>query len=651
MIPFAADREYHGPMTVQGFPFKAILSLTAAVVLSGGLAACGSKPVKKPPVVAAKAATEIVKTAPVPEASPEAETPKASPEAETPKASPEAAVALAEESAPAPRLSTEGEKWMIAAAHPLAAEAGRRMLRDGGAAVDAAIAAQMVLNLVEPQSSGIGGGGFMMHLKAETGEIAAYDGREKAPAGAGPDMFLNGDGKPKKFFEAAVGGLSVGVPGLLRMLEMAHEEHGRLPWAKLFQPAIELARRGFAVSPRLNGLLARDRHLKTLPVGSAYFYDSGGAPRAVGETLANGPLADSLESVATGGADAFYEGPLAESIVAAVNGAAVNPGSLSLQDMAAYRAVRRDPSCLFYRVWLVCGMGPPSSGGLTTLQILGILQSFDLASMKPGGDGVMDLKALHLIAEASKLAFADRNTYIADPDFVPVPAAGMLDPGYLALRAEELPPRRAHGDAAPGMPGLDGAWNYSPAGDDVGLSTTHISVVDGEGNAVSMTSSIENAFGSRLMVGGFLLNNQLTDFSFVPERDGGPVVNAAEPLKRPRSSMAPTLVIDGEGKPILVIGSPGGSRIIGYVAQAIIAALDWDMDIQDALDMPHMTNRNGATELEAETDLTRLEPLLEQLGHVVKLKTMTSGLHAIRVRGGKLFGGADPRREGVALAD
>ncbi len=564
------------------------------------------------------------------------------------KATPEAAVTIAPRTK---RKPAQADKWMIAAANPHAAEAGRQILRDGGSAIDAAIAAQMVLNLVEPQSSGIGGGVFLMHLKAGSGEISAYDGREKAPAMASPDMFLGEDGKPRKFFDAVVGGLSVGVPGLLRMLESAHKEHGKLPWDKLFEPAIELAQKGFSVSPRLNGLIAKDRYLKVFSTTEAFFHDGGGAPLAVGHILTNQPLADTLRLIAQNGADAFYKGPLAQTIVDTVNSASQNPGNLSMADMAAYRAVKRDPACLFYRQWLVCGMGPPSSGGLTTLQILGILQTFDLSRMKPDENGNMDPVALHLIAEASKLAFADRNTYIADPEFVPVPSAGMLDPGYLELRASEISSSKATPKAFPGMPGLDSTWNFAPGSDEHGLSTTHMSIIDGDGNAVSMTSSIENAFGSRMMAGGFLLNNQLTDFSFAPERGGAPVVNSAEASKRPRSSMAPTLVIDGEGKVVMAIGSPGGSRIIGYVAQALIAALDWDMDIQSALDMPHITNRNGSTDLEMGTGLVDQAPALEAFGHNVKVRAMTSGLHGIRVRDGKLFGGADSRREGVALGD
>jgi len=564
------------------------------------------------------------------------------------KATPEAATAIAGKTKRGP---VQGDKWMIAVANPHAAKAGLDILRQGGSATDAAIAAQLVLNLVEPQSSGIGGGAFLMHLDGKSSEISTYDGREKAPATASPEMFMNEDGTRKKFFDAVVGGLSVGVPGLLRMLESAHKENGKLQWAKLFQPAIELAEKGFVVSPRLNGLIKKDKHLKVFATTEAYFHNTEGAALDVGHVLNNQPLADTLRLIAQNGADAFYKGPLAQRIVDTVTGASQNPGGLSMADMAAYTSEKRDPVCLFYRQWLVCGMGPPSSGGLTTLQILGILQSFDLSAMKPGEDGQIDPAAVHLIAEASKLAFADRNTYIGDEDFVPVPSAGMLDPGYLELRAREISPEKTLGKAVPGNPGLNQSWNFAPGDDSLGLSTTHISIIDGEGNAVSMTSSIENAFGSRMMVDGFLLNNQLTDFSFVSKKGGKLVANRAAPGKRPRSSMAPTLVIDANGKAVLAIGSPGGSRIISYVAQTIVAALDWDMDIQSAVDMPHITNSNGATYLEADTGLHKLIPALEALGHTLKLRVMTSGLHGVRVRDGKLYGGADHRREGVALSD
>lgn len=545
-----------------------------------------------------------------------------------------------------PRPTARAKRHMVAAANPLAARAGREMLREAGSAVDAAIAAQLVLALVEPQSSGLGGGGFLMHFDAKSGAIDAYDGRETAPASARPDMFLGVDGTPREFFDAAVGGLSVGVPGLLRMLEMAHREHGRLPWRRLFEPAIRLAEKGFKVSPRLRGMIVRDQHLKTFAAPSAYFHDVAGKPPSVGTVIVNRPFADVLHAVADDGSDAFYSGAIARDIAWTVTHAGRNPARMTAADLANYKAIKRQPVCLPYRTWLVCGMGPPSSGGLTTLQILGLLERFDLGAMKPAS-----ARSVHLIAEASRIAFADRNVYIADPEFVPVPAAGLVDPVYLDLRGGEISPDRSMGKAQPGMPGVGAHRRLAPGDEALGVSTTHLSVIDGDGNAVSMTSSIESAFGSRLMVRGFLLNNELTDFSFRPERDGAPVANRVEPGKRPRSSMAPTLIFDAEGRVVLAVGSPGGSTIIGFVAKTIVATLDWGLNIQEAIDLGHFVNRNGSTDLEAETPIADLKAPLEALGHAVNVRRLTSGLHGIAVDGEGLAGGADRRREGVALGD
>ena len=535
---------------------------------------------------------------------------------------------------------------MIAAANPLAAEAGREILRAGGSAIDATIAAQMVLTLVEPQSSGIGGGAFLMYFNPKTGSIQSFDGRETAPQSATPKMFLKANGEKKKFYEAVVGGASVGVPGLLRMLEMAHNQHGILPWAQLFEPAIRLAKKGFAISPRLAGLIAKDKYLKTFEVTRRYFYDDEGNPKPQGTLLKNPELANTFKIIANGGAQAFHTGIIANSIVDTVQEASQNPSGMTPDDMEGYQAKDRPPVCLPYRIWLVCGMGPPSSGGLTTLQILGLLQRFDLGKMEPFG-----AEAIHLVAEASRLAFADRNTYMADADFIPVPTLGLIDPGYLDLRSQEISPTTSGGNKAPGMPGLKASLKFAPSDDETGLSTTHMGVVDKNGNAASMTSSIENAFGSRMMSGGFLLNNQLTDFSFVPEKDGAPIANRVEPGKRPRSSMSPTLVFDGSGKLLMAVGSPGGSRIIGYVVKTLIAALDWGMDMDAAIDAPFFVNRNGATELEKGSHLEQLQPALEAMGHTVKLITRASGLHGIRVTSDGLDGGADNRREGVAIGD
>ena len=545
------------------------------------------------------------------------------------------------------RAAAKANKYMVAAANPLAAEAGLEILRAGGSAIDAAIATQLALNVVEPQSSGIGGGAFLMHYEAESREMAAYDGREKAPRNATADMFLNPDGSKRKFHDVVPGGLSVGVPGLLRMLEKVHQKHGKLPWARLFDPAIKLAEDGFEVSPRLHKLITKDRHLRKFIETIDMYFGKDGEPLAVGAHLINKPLAQTFRLIAKGGAKAFYTGEIARDIVKAVRGALINPGRMVVSDLKDYQAKKRAPVCSFYRIWLVCGMPPPTSGGVTTLQILGLLQGVKLAKLKPGG-----AKAVHLIAEASRLAFADRNVYLADPDFVSVPTNRLIDPGYLNKRATGISPTKSMGKAKPGKLMGKSAQNFGPYKGYEGLSTSHISIVDGDGNAVSMTSSIENAFGSRLMVRGFLLNNQLTDFSFLPMVNGKAVANAAGAGKRPRSSMSPFLVTDGSGKLELAVGSPGGSRIIGYVAKTLIAALDWKMNIQAAIDLPHFVNRNGSTDLEKGSSLVALKEPLEAMGHKVKITDLTSGLHGIRVaKDGSLTGGADPRREGIAIGD
>ncbi len=538
------------------------------------------------------------------------------------------------------------ERHLIVAGHPLAAEAGRRMLRAGGTAVDAAIAAAMVLTLVEPQASGLGGGGFLMHFAAKTGAVDAYDGRETAPKSAHPYMFLDGAGKPRSIDDAGVGGLPVGVPGLLRMLEIAHKEHGRLKWRELFQPAIALARDGFPISERLARQIADARELKNSPVAGSYFYDSDGAPKPAGAILKNPDLAETLAAVADRGADAFYGGAVAEAVARAVATAPRNPARLTVDDLKAYRAKKRPPVCLPYRAWLVCGFGPPSSGGIAVLQTLGILQGFDLARLGPGSQ-----RAVHLIGEAGALAFADRDVYVADPDFVPVPTAGLLDPQYLKLRASQIAGDKAGGKRQPGMPGA-GAGLAPPAGTpDYGVSTSHLSVVDDDGNAVALTASINRVFGSQLMTRGFMLNDELTDFSFVANADGAPVANRAGPGKRPRSSMAPTLVFDGQGRLVMVVGSPGGPHIIGYVTKAIVAALDWRLDIGRAVALPNFHSRNGALEIERGTPLARLAAALRGMGHEVRAFAGESGLNGILVGESGLAGAADPRREGAALGD
>lgn len=527
---------------------------------------------------------------------------------------------------------------LVAAANPLAVDAGVEILRAGGSAVDAAVAVQLVLGLVEPQSSGIGGGAFLLHYRAADGAVQAYDGRETAPLAAEGDLFLDEAGEPLPFWEAVVGGRSVGTPGLPRLLERVHEEHGNLPWAVLFAPAIALAERGFEISPRLAGLIAEDRHLATYPEARAYFYEADGSPKAAGTLLRNPAYAETLQRIAEEGAEAFYAGPLAEAIVAAVQGAEGNPGLLALEDLAAYEARERRALCGNYRGNRVCGMPPPTSGGVAVLQILGLLETFELAELEPGS-----AEALHLLAEASRLAFADRGAYLADSDFVDVPLGRLLDPTYLRQRAALIHRDSRMERAEPGS--LPQRGGVAPEVDTP--STSHLVVVDAEGNAVSMTSSVESPFGSRLLVGGFLLNNQLTDFSFRPEVEGQAVANRLQPRKRPRSSMAPTLVLDEEGAFLAAVGSPGGARIIGYTVNALLGMLDWDLDPQAAVERPHAGTLGGALFLEAGTELEAVAGGLRALGHEVELREMTSGLHAVRRGPDGLQGGADPRREGT----
>ncbi len=539
------------------------------------------------------------------------------------------------------------ERMMVVAADPRAVEAGLAVLREGGSAVDAAIAAQMVLNVVEPQSSGIGGGGFLVHYDATTHEVTTYDGRETAPARVGADLFLGPDGQPLEFLDAVVGGRSVGVPGLVAMLDLAHQEHGWLEWSRLFEPAIALAYEGFEVSPRLARSIAETERMDAHGPTAALFLTAEGAPVAAGTVLRNPKLGDTFSLLAREGARGFYRKPrIPLDIIKAVQRYEANPGALAIADIAGYRAIERPALCGPYRVWVVCGMGPPSSGGIAVVQILGLLERFDLAALAPDSEA-----AAHLIAEASRLAFADRNAYVADPDFVPVPTAGLLDAGYLGQRSAPIDPERSLGPAEAGTPpeSEGRVWPMDLSAGRAG--TTHISVVDGNGDAVALTSSIEGPFGSRLSAAGFVLNNELTDFAFAPEDDGAPVANRVEPGKRPRSSMAPTIVLDRQGRLVMVLGSPGGSRIIGYVVQAIVAVLDWGLDPQAAVELPHVVNRNGATELESATAAERLRDPLIALGHEVAVKPMDSGLNVIVVTPNGLLGGSDPRREGVALGE
>jgi len=539
--------------------------------------------------------------------------------------------------------------YMIAAAHPAAAGAGRWMLRRGGSAADAAIAALLVLNVVEPQSSGIGGGAFAL-VQSAAG-VTSWDARETAPAGATPDMFLDAGGQRLPFLEAVASGRSVGVPGEMRLMEALHARHGKLPWAELFAPAIALAHDGFAVSPRLAGSTARYRdRLAAADAGALLL--PGGKPLAAGAMLTNEPLAATLRTLAEHGPGALYSGPLAEAIAAATH-TEPRPGSLSAADLAAYKVIERPAVCLDYRArFRVCGMGPPSSGATTVGQILGLLGHFKVDEL------TLDAPRLwHLFAEASRLAYADRAQYLADADFIRVPVRGLLDPGYLMDRARLIDAARAApGRAEPGDPPWREGRLLAPDLQDELPGTTHLSVIDGDGLAISITASIETAFGSGRMAGGFLLNNQLTDFSFRPARDDAtPIANAVAPGKRPRSSMAPTIVslLEAPERAYILIGSPGGSRIPEYVAGALVAMLDFGADPAAAAALAHVSHRNGArVVLEQGAHAPGLAAALAAMGHEVGEKAMTSGLHIIRIGpDGRLEGGADPRREGVALGD
>ena len=551
---------------------------------------------------------------------------------------PEAATGLTQ------KRSVSGQEFMIAAANPYASEAGFNILKRGGSAVDAAIAVQLVLTLVEPQSSGIGGGAFFLHWHKSKQHLTTFDGRETAPKAATAEMFLDKQGKAMPWIKAVVGGQSVGVPGVLKALKKAHDKFGKLPWQDLFIDAIKLANHGFIVSPRLEKLLTMEFNpgVSQLSESKSYFFPEGTVIKA-GSLLKNKKLAKVYQSLAKEGIDAFYYGWIAKKIVAAVQQSDIAPGKLTLDDLANYQAKQSPAICGQYHQFNVCGMGPPSSGGVAVIQTLGQLESFNLSQFTPN-----DPQAVHLFTQSSRLAFADRNKYIADDDFVNVPIKGLLDKRYLASRAQLISKNRDMGKAVAGQP--SGSLIQA---DDLAYempSTSHIAIVDGDGNAISMTTSIEMAFGSAVMVEGFLLNNQLTDFSLRPNSNGVPIANRIEPLKRPRSSMAPTMVFNQDNSLKLVVGSPGGSRIINYVTQTIIGVIDWQLDPQTAINLPKVTNRNKVTTLEKETSITDLKPLLEAMGHKISIRNLNSGLHAIEVTKDGLLGGADPRREGSVLA-
>jgi gamma-glutamyltranspeptidase/glutathione hydrolase len=549
--------------------------------------------------------------------------------------------ATAPEAAPAAAAQARG---MVSAADPRAAEAGREILNAGGNAADAAIAIQIALTVVEPQSSGIGGGGFFVYHDAKRGRVFTYDGREKAPDAASPTWFFGPDGKALPYRQAIPGGRSVGVPGNIRLMALVHGRHGKLPWARLFEPAIRLARDGFALTPRGRNAIANNRDLAGMTAwGRGQLFGPDGEPKAVGTVLRNSELAQLLENVASRGPDYFYVGPAAEVLVRTVRGAPRNPSAMVAGDLAAYDAKERPPVCALYRRYRICGMGPPSSGATTVYATLKQIERFDLRAL--GKDSPV---AWHLIGNSMRLAFADRDSYLADPDFVSVPVAGLVDPAYLASRSRLISPDRAIGKAVAGTP--PGAPRVTPAAAAEVPSTSHMAAADGVGNVASVTSTIEGPWGSGLTVNGMFLNNELTDFSIVPEVDGVPVANRVEGGKRPRSSMSPTIVYGPDGKVRLAVGAAGGPTIIAQVAKAIIAVIDWDLSAQEAIALPVLFAPGDTLLVERGTSLEAMIPALQALGN--KVAPMNPGFkaNAIEWVNGGWRGAADPRSEGVALA-
>jgi len=546
--------------------------------------------------------------------------------------------------------SATGSRIMVVTAHPEATRAGLYVLKNGGTAVDAAVAVQTVLGLVEPQSSGIGGGGFAVYYEAATKQVYSFDGRETAPMQAGRFLFTDDKGKPMEFYDAAVGGRSVGVPGIVRLLEMMHKRFGHVKWADLFNPAITLAQNGFKVTPRLAAMVDSDYdHLAGTTVATKlYFYPDATSPIAEGSILKNPAYANTLRKIATQGSDGFYKGDIAQDIAKTVQEYDKNPGLISMEDLANYKAIERRTICGTYHAYMLCTVGEPSGGGITLLETLGILENFNLAALGPKNP-----QSWHLIAEASRLAFVDRNYYLGDPHYVQSPGAMLADKAYTKTRAGLIDPNHAAKEVKEGVPA---GWQKllqrqkkepvypKPPG------TTHFTIVDAAGNILSMTSSVEDAFGSRLYVDGFMLNNQLTDFSFTPEVDGKPVANRVEGGKRPRSSMAPVIMFSPDGKPFLIIGSAGGSAIPGYILERIISIIDWHMGLKDALAEPNILHRGIELEIENTADES-LQPALENYGHPTRVEDLNSGLTAIEFNNGVMTGAADPRREGTAAGE
>lgn len=557
-----------------------------------------------------------------------------------------ASCAAAPVAVPAPTATSTSPSGTVAvsAADPRAADAGRQMLLKGGSAVDAAIATMLALTVVEPQSSGVGGGSFLVYHDAKSG-LATYDGREEAPSAATSSLFLGPDGTPPDSFEAArTGGRAVGVPGNLANVALAHRRHGKLPWATLFEPAIKLAQDGFQVTPRLHGTLDMYRSfLGSSAQGRTLYYQPDGSPKPVGSIIRNPDLARFLTEISQRGAAYFYKGPPAARLVEAVRSSPRNPGQMTVDDLAAYEAKSRPPLCGTYREYRICGMGPPSSGATAVYAILKQLERFDLASRSPS-----DPVAWHLIAESMRLAYADRAKWIADPDHIAVPTAGLMSDAYLARRAALISPSARMANAEPGTPA--GAPKFAAACDSEVAGTSSFSVADAAGNVAAMTSTVEAPFGAGLVVDGYVLNNELTDFDIVPSLNCRMSLNSVGPGKRPRSSMAPTIVYDAQGRPVVSIGAAGGATIIAQVAKALIGVLDWKMSVQDAIAMPQLVAMGDLVRVEKGTSLEGMIPALERFGHKVQAVDLPLKANGVEWTKSGWRGGADPRSEGESLA-
>lgn len=536
----------------------------------------------------------------------------------------------------------EAKEFMAASANPWATQAGYEVLKRGGSAADALVAMQTTLSLTEPQSSGLGGGAFLVYWDNQAKKLTTFDARETAPKAATPALFLDEQGKPLEFMTAVVGGRSVGVPGIPKLMEDIHKRYGKLAWGSLFDLPVKLAENGFEVSPRMAKSIEQNaEYLARYPQTAAYFLPNG-KPLAAGTVLKNPEFAQTVRLLAKEGSAPFYHGQPAQEMVKTITGAADNPGQITLADFKNYRVIERTPVCAPYREFEICGMGAPSSGGIALWQIFGILQQQNLKAM-----GAENIHSWRWLGEASRVAFADRERYVADPDFVNVPLKALLNQDYLKQRADAV---RASEKAAEKVEAGQFNAKYAQGRAPELPSTSHISIVDKYGNVASMTTSIENAFGSTLMANGYLLNNELTDFAFNPAANGQTVANSVAGGKRPRSSMAPTIVMKN-GEPYMAVGSPGGSRIIGYVAKTLVAHIDWGMDIQTAISLPNMLNRGSAYEIEQDTAAAGKAAVLEQLGYKVQVRDLNSGVQGIVIGKNGLQGGADPRREGKVMGD